>query len=67
MPSPTQDETLRVVKSKSEKVGPISTDVEYSEQAGYDMPVFPAIDRLLYRHGLVVRKGGIGVGTVTRG
>jgi hypothetical protein len=67
MPSPTQDESGRQVKSKSEKVGPIATDVEYSDKGGYDMPIFPEIDRLLYRHGLVVRRGGIGVGSVLRG
>lgn len=67
MPSPVVDESGRHVKSKSEKVGPISTDVEYADGAGYDMPLFPVVDRLLYRHALVVRKGGVGFGTVVRG
>ena len=67
MPAPAQDESNRAVKSKSEKVGPIATDVEYSEALGYEVPIFPAIDRLLYRRGLVCRKGGLAIGQVARG
>ncbi len=67
MAAPTRDESGRIVKSKDEAVGPIKTSVEYETIAGYEMPIFPAIDRLLYRHGLVRRKGGIGVGDVVRG
>jgi hypothetical protein len=67
MPSPTRDSSGLVVKSKDEKVGPISESVDYDHLAGYNMPVYPAIDRLLYRHKLVVRQGGISSGTVNRG
>lgn len=67
MAAPTRDESGRVIKSKDEAVGPIKTSVEYETISGYEVPIFPAIDRLLYRHGLVVRKGGFSVGSVARG
>lgn len=67
MPAPTRDGSGFVVKSKDEKVGPISESVEYDTSVGYDLPIFPAIDRLLYRHGLVHRKGGLSIGAVERG
>lgn len=67
MAGPIRDDSGRVVKSKSEKVGPIAEEVEYDTFGGYELPIYPAIDRQLYRHGLVCRKGGIGVGSVERG
>lgn len=69
MPSPTRDETGRSVKSKDEAVGPLKTSVEYDTSSGYELPIFPAVDRLLYRRGLVVRGtgGGLSIGTLELG
>lgn len=66
MPDPTRDATGRVIKSKDEKVGPISESTEYETISGYDLPIFPAVDRLLYRRGLVCRQGGISSGDLVR-
>lgn len=68
MADPTRDDSGRVVVSKDEKVGPISESVEYSEFAGFEMPSYPAADRLLTQRGLVVVPAqGLGVGTLWRG
>lgn len=66
MPSPDYDPTGRDIKSKTEKVGPIEESVDYVEASGFRLPIFPAIDRLLYRRNLVCRSTGISVGTVWR-
>lgn len=67
MADPARDEAGRAVKSKTEKVGPISEAVEYSEFGGYELPVYPAADRMLIVRGLVKgRSGGLTVGSVER-
>lgn len=64
---PSRDESGRVVKSKDEKVGPISESVEYSEYAGLDLPAYPVADRMLLARGLIKGKaGGITSGYVAR-
>lgn len=64
--APDRDSSGRSLKMKREKVGPIEEQVEYVEAGGFELPMYPAIDRLLYRRDLVVRQGGIGVGCVGR-
>lgn len=66
MPNQLGDEGRSVKKSR-EKVGPLETEVEYDSFGGYVLPVFPQIDRQLYRLGLACGSGGgIGVGSVGR-
>lgn len=67
MADPTRDESGRVIKSKDEKVGPISESVEYAEHAGFAMPIYPFADNMLYRRGLVIRSGGVSINTIRRG
>jgi hypothetical protein len=66
MPAPVNDGSNRTIKSKDEKVGPISESVEYDIASGYEMPVYPSIDRLLSRHGLILVKPSIFTGSVGR-
>lgn len=67
MADPTRDDSGRVVKSKEEKVGPISESVDYSEFSGFALPVYPFADRMLYQRRLVRRSpGGIGVSDIER-
>lgn len=66
MPDPDYDSTGQAVKSKSEEVGPIKESVTYVEAAGFRLPTFPSIDRLLYRRRLTCEAGGISVGSVGR-
>jgi hypothetical protein len=64
---PVRDDSGRVVKSKDEKVGPIAESVEYSEYAGFELPAYPAADRLLLAKGLIMGKaGGISTGYIGR-
>lgn len=64
---PTRDESGRAIKSKDEKVGPISESIEYADHTGYELPAYPAADRLIIARGLVKGKaGGITVGDVLR-
>jgi hypothetical protein len=68
MKDPTRDDSGRVVVSKDEKVGPLTEGVKYSEFAGFELPVYPAADRLLTQRGLVVKSaGGISISSIIRG
>lgn len=63
---PVRDDSGNAIKSKDEKVGPISESVEYADH-GFELPAYPAADRLLIARGLVKGKtGGISVGNVAR-
>ncbi len=64
MPDPVADETGQVVKSKEEKVGPLSTSVTYETVKGMRVPTFPRADGLLYAAGLVRRRSGMTVGNL---
>jgi hypothetical protein len=67
MPDPVQDERGQVVKSISEKVGPLATDIEYEVSQGQRFPSYPKADGLLYSAGLVRRRGGFSVGHLAIG
>lgn len=58
-PAPDQDSTGRKVQSKSEQVGPISERVVYAQGAVFELPKYPAADRILITRGLVARPGRI--------
>jgi len=67
MPNQIGDEQGRALKMSREKVGPIETEVEYDNFGGYVLPIFPQIDRQLYRLGLAFGSGsGISTGSVGR-
>lgn len=56
-PTPERDATGRKVQSKSEMVGPISESVSYTQGAVFELPKYPAADRILIVRGLVERRG----------
>lgn len=56
-PDPERDPTGRVLRAKSEQVGPISESVTFAPGAVYQLPAYPAADRKLIKAGLV-RPGG---------
>jgi len=68
MPDATRDESGQVVKSKTEKVGPLEESVEYATYFA-SMPEYPAADRLLSSRGLVCSAaiGGFAVHNTARG
>ena len=66
---PDQDSSGRVVKSKSETVGPISERIEYSEYQGYVMPAYPLADKLLLSQCIAIdneKKSGLSSGDLGR-
>jgi hypothetical protein len=66
MPDPTADAFGQVVKSREEKVGPISESVTYETAYGRQLPIYPAADNLLTAAGLVRRRSGFTVGSLAR-
>jgi hypothetical protein len=54
LPSPVDaDGVNRVVKSRSETLGPLERKFEYDTKQGYNLPEYPKADRLLIGRGLV--------------
>lgn len=47
------DDSGRSVKRISKKAGPVSKDVEYSDSTAYQLPTYPAADRILFTSGLL--------------
>lgn len=58
-PTPTRDERGRQVKRVFEKVGPLETEIEYSDVTRFEMPRYPIADRKLTIRGLVRKSGRI--------
>ena len=60
-PDPTFDATGATVKSKAEKVGPISEETTYmgETQALISLPRYPAADKKLTRAGLTLQGGDV--------
>lgn len=56
-PTPTRDETGRVVQSRSEGVGPLNEMVTFTAGAAFEMPRYPTADRKMVVRGLTERRG----------
>lgn len=55
---PARDPTGRAIRSSTTKVGPIETQTYY-ENSSFEMPRYPAADRILTSWGLILRGGTI--------
>jgi hypothetical protein len=66
MPDPSQDAYGQVVKSREEKVGPVSESVSYETTRGQQLPFYPKADGLLAAAGLIRRAPGVSIHTIAR-